>query len=49
LVGKTEGKKPLGRLRHMKEDNTEMDLGDIRWDIMDWLRIGTSGGLLQTQ
>jgi hypothetical protein len=26
LVGNSEGKRPLGRLGHKQEDNTEMDL-----------------------
>ena len=30
LVGKPEGKKPLGRPRHRWEDNIKMDLQDIR-------------------
>jgi hypothetical protein len=29
LVGKPEGKKPLGRLRHRWEDNIKMDLQDV--------------------
>jgi hypothetical protein len=31
LVGKPEGKGPLGRLRHRWMDNTKMDLGEIGW------------------
>jgi hypothetical protein len=27
-------------------DNIKMDLREIEWDVMDWLRIGTGGGLL---
>jgi hypothetical protein len=27
LVGKPEGKRPLGRLRNRREDNIKMDLG----------------------
>jgi hypothetical protein len=37
LVGKTEGKRPLGRPRHRWMDNIKMDLRDIRWDGMDWI------------
>jgi hypothetical protein len=36
LVGKTEGKRPLGRLRHRWVDNIKMDLTEIGWDDMDW-------------
>jgi hypothetical protein len=48
LVGKPEGKRPLERPRHRWVDNIKMDL---RWDGMvwtgsNWLRIGTSGGLV---
>jgi hypothetical protein len=39
-VGKPEGK------RHRWVNNIKMDLGEIGWDGMIWLRIGTSGGLL---
>jgi hypothetical protein len=35
LVGKLEGKRPLGRPRRWHVDNTEMDLGDIGWSIVD--------------
>jgi hypothetical protein len=48
LVGKPEGKRPLGRPRRRKVDNIKVDLREIGWNGMDWiwLRIGTSGGLL---
>jgi hypothetical protein len=49
LVGKSEGKRPLGRPRRRLEDNIKMDLREIEWDGMDgliWLRIRTSGGIL---
>jgi hypothetical protein len=32
LVGKPEGKRPLGRPRHRWEDNIKMDLGEIGID-----------------
>jgi hypothetical protein len=35
LVGKSEGKKPLGRPRHKWVDNIKMDLREIGWDGMD--------------
>jgi hypothetical protein len=46
LVGKPEGKRPLGR--HWWVDNIKMDLREdgMVWIGLIWLRIGTSGGLL---
>jgi hypothetical protein len=49
LVGRPEGRRPLGRPRCRWEDNIKTDLGEIGFG--DWigfirLRIGTGGGLL---
>jgi hypothetical protein len=48
LMGKTEGKRPLGRPRRMWEDNIRSDLrlDGVIWTGLIWLRIETSGGLL---
>jgi hypothetical protein len=48
LVGKFEGKRPLGRPRRMRVDNIEMDLiwDGVVWTGLIWLRTGTSGRLL---
>jgi hypothetical protein len=35
LVGKPEGKKPLGRPRRRWENNIKLDLREIRWGGMD--------------
>jgi hypothetical protein len=35
LVGKPEGKRPLGRPRRRWEDNIKMDLTEIAWVCMD--------------
>jgi hypothetical protein len=35
LVGKVEGRRPLGRLRHKWEDNIKMDLREVGWGGMD--------------
>jgi hypothetical protein len=35
LVGKSEGKRPLGRPRHRWANNIKMDLTEIGWDGMD--------------
>jgi hypothetical protein len=37
LVGKQEGKIPLGRPRRRWEDNISMDLREIVWIGMDWI------------
>jgi hypothetical protein len=36
LVGKPEGKRPLGSPRRRCMDNIKMDLREIGWDGMDW-------------
>jgi hypothetical protein len=48
LVGKPEGKKPLGRPRCRWKYNIKMDLQEVGCGGMDWiwLRIGTGGGHL---
>jgi hypothetical protein len=38
-VGKSEGKRPLGRPRRRWEDNIVMDLMEISWKIMDWIHL----------
>jgi hypothetical protein len=43
LLGKPEGKRPLGRPRRRWEDGIRMDLRETGFD---WLRTGTGGGLL---
>ena len=50
LVGKPEGRRPLGRPRCKWEDSIRMDLFG-KWDVgvwtgWSWLRIGTGGGHL---
>jgi hypothetical protein len=37
LVGRPEGKRPLGRPRCRWEDNIRMDLREIGWGDMDWI------------
>jgi hypothetical protein len=37
LVGKPEGKRPLGRPRRRWVDNIKMDHREIEWDVMDWI------------
>ena len=39
LVGKPEGKRPLGRSMCRWEDNNKMDLQEVRCGGMDWLEL----------
>jgi hypothetical protein len=36
-VGKLEGKRPLGRIRHRWENNINIDLRNIGWCGMNWI------------
>jgi len=37
LVGKTKGRRPLGRPRHRREDNIKMYLQEVGCWGMDWI------------
>jgi hypothetical protein len=37
LVGKPEGKGPLGRQRRRWMDNIRIDLGEVGWGDVDWI------------
>jgi hypothetical protein len=39
LVGKSEGKRPLGRPRHRWGDGVRMDLREIGFGGVDWIRL----------
>jgi hypothetical protein len=39
LVGKPEGKRPLGRLRRRWMDNIKMDLLEIEVTVVDWISL----------
>jgi len=39
LVGKPEGKRPLGRPRRRWEDNIKMDLQEVGCGSMDWIEL----------
>jgi hypothetical protein len=39
LVGKPEGKRPLGRPRHRWEDGIRMDLRETGLGGVDWIRL----------
>jgi hypothetical protein len=37
LVGKPEGKRPLGRQRRRLMDNIKIDIRETEWNGMDWI------------
>jgi hypothetical protein len=37
LGGKLQGRRPLGRPRCRWVNNIKMDLGERRWDVVDWI------------
>jgi len=37
LVGKPEGKRPIGRPRHRWDDNIKMDIQEVGCGVMDWI------------
>jgi hypothetical protein len=49
LVGKPEGKRPLGKPRRLWELIVKWILYKQDWTGLMWLRIGTNGGLLRTR
>jgi hypothetical protein len=36
-VGKSEGRRPLGRSRRRWVDNIRLDLGEVGWGDVDWI------------
>jgi len=49
LVGKPEGKRPMGRLKRRWEDNIKMNLQEVGCGGMGWIELaqdGTCGGHL---
>jgi hypothetical protein len=40
LVGKPEGKRPLGRPRHRWENNIKIDFYKVGWGRGDWMELG---------
>jgi len=37
VVGRPEGRRPLGRLRRRWEGNIKMDLQAVEWGDMEWI------------
>jgi hypothetical protein len=44
LLGKPEGKRPLGRPRRRWEDNIKMDFREMGWCGMDWTDLAPDRG-----
>jgi hypothetical protein len=44
LVGKPEGKGPLGTPRHRWEDGVRMDLREIVWEDVEWVQLDQDSG-----
>jgi hypothetical protein len=44
LVGKPEGKRPLGRPRRRWVDNIKLDLREVGWDGSDWIDLAQDRG-----
>jgi hypothetical protein len=45
LVGKPEGKKPLGRPRRSWVDNIRMDLRELGWGDVDWIGLAQDSNM----
>jgi hypothetical protein len=39
LVGRPEGRPPLGRPRRRREDNIKMDIREVGWEDMNWIEL----------
>ena len=48
LVGKSEGKRPLGRPRRRWVDNIRMDLQEVGCGYMDWIGLAQNRDRWQT-
>jgi hypothetical protein len=48
LVGKPEGKRPLGRPRRRLVDNIKIYLKEIGWDGMDWIDLAQWRAVVNT-
>ena len=47
LVGKPEGKRPLGRPRCRLENNIKMDLQEVGWGSKDWIELAEDRDMWQ--
>ena len=48
LLGKPEGRRPLGRPRHRCVENNRMDLQEVRCGYMDWIGLAQDRDSWQT-
>ena len=48
LVGKPEGKRPLGRARRRWKDNIKMDLQEVGCGCIDWIELAHNSDRWQT-
>ena len=48
LVGKPEGKRPMGRRRRRWVDNIRMDLQEVRCGYMDWIGLAQDSDKCRT-
>jgi hypothetical protein len=46
LVGKPDGKRPLGRPRLRWVNNIRMDLGEVGWGDVDWIGLALVNSVL---
>jgi len=47
LVGKPEGRRPLGKPRLLWEDNITMNLQEMRCEVMDWIELAQDSDRLR--
>jgi hypothetical protein len=47
VVGKPEGKRPLGRHGHRWEDNIKMIFEELWWEHLDWINLAQDTDQLQ--
>jgi hypothetical protein len=48
LVGKPEGKRPLGRPRLSWEDNIRIDLHEVECGVMNWIGLAQDADIFKT-
>jgi hypothetical protein len=44
LVGEVDGKRPSRKPRSRREANIKMDLKEIWWDVVGWIRLAQDNG-----